>query len=332
MRTPLTCCLMVLCLLWVFALGVTTTSVAQESTDLVITTRKDSSETVKRRGTIVEWKGIALTLESNGRQKEIDNDTIVEIQTVWSDDYKQGIELLNKGDAKSAIPFLTKAVDREPRPWARRIVRSHLVTAFQILDQPATAAEQFFLILKEDRNTRFLPNAPLPWTGSGTGLIQQARTWINSDDSTAKLIGASWLIGSPDRDKAIATLEELSQDIEPRIKSLAIAQLWRTRTRITDKQTAVWKSLVDNMPRELRAGPYFTLAEAQFRAGLVDPAILNLMRVRILYPEQQTLSAAALFRAATMLNNQGKSREAQTLLNELVTAYPQTLWAIQAKQ
>ena len=86
------------------------------------------------------------------------------------------------------------------------------------------------------------------------------------------------------------------------------------------------------MPRDLRAGPYLVLAEAQARAGLIEQALVNLMRIPILYPEQRTLCAAALYRAASLLHNKGQTEQAQTLLNELITYYPQTIWAQQATQ
>ena len=147
-----------------------------------------------------------------------------------------------------------------------------------------------------------------------------------------QLIGASWLLGGPNRDKGIKLLEELSRDIDPRIKNLAIAQLWRTRVGANRKQVEVWQKTVDQMPRDLRAGPYLVLADAQARAGWTDMAIVNLMRIPILFAEQKTLSAAALYRTGNLLHNTGNTEQAQSILNELVTNYPQTIWAQQATQ
>ena len=146
-----------------------------------------------------------------------------------------------------------------------------------------------------------------------------------------QLIGASWLIESNDRDQAIKVLDELTRDIDARIKYLAIAQLWRTRNQINAKQVEVWEGLVKNMNRSLRAAPYLVLSDAQKRSQQIDKAVISAMRVPILYPEQRALSAAALYRAANLLHNKGQAAEAQTILNELVTRYPQTTWARQSK-
>ncbi|MDA7928628.1 tetratricopeptide repeat protein, partial [Mariniblastus sp.] len=101
---------------------------------------------------------------------------------------------------------------------------------------------------------------------------------------------------------------------------------------VTDKQVKPWEKTILGLPREFRAGPYLVLAEAQSRVGQTQPAIANLMRIPILFPEQKSLVAAALYRAGNLLENQGKSDLAQSILNELVTLYPQTIWAKQINQ
>ena len=309
-----------------------TTTYAQTESDTVVVRRQDSQQTLKRRGTIVEWKGLSLTLNSNGREREIDNDEIVEVQTGWGQDYVEGVRELKQGKTNQAVIKLQSALASESRPWAKRIIRSRLVDAFQTLEQPAAAVEQFLLIVREDPQTRFLHLAPLPWTGSSNALQSQAQQWIQSREPLMQLIGASWLLSGPQRQQAIKVLESLARDIDARIKNIAIAQLWRTRTTVNQRQTEVWQGIIEKMPRSLRAGPYLVLADAQARTGLTELAQINLMRIPILYPDQQSLSAAALYRAANLMHNGGDTQRAQSLLNELVTNYPQTIWAQQATQ
>lgn len=309
-----------------------TTGYAQTEPDTVIVRRQNSDQTIKRRGTIVEWKGMSLTLSSNGREREIDNDEIVEVQTTWSKDYVEGVAELRQGTTRESIAKFQSALNSESRPWAKRIIRSQLVDAFQMTEQNVAAIEQFFEIIQEDPQTRFLHLAPLPWTGSSNSLNRPAQKWIESRDPLTQLMGASWLLGGPQREQAIKVLESLARDIDARIKNLAIAQLWRTRTSVNAKQTKVWQGIIDKMPRSLRAGPCFVLADAQARSGQVELAQINLMRIPVLYSDQKSLSAAALYRAAGLLHNSGKTKQAQSVLNELVTNYPQTIWAQQATQ
>jgi tetratricopeptide (TPR) repeat protein len=314
------------------ALAISRIGSAQTQPDTVVTLRKESDQTIKRRGTIVQWKGMSLTIHSSGRDREIDNDDIVEVQTKWSEDYRSGIAELKTGKTQIAIVKLQEALKNESRPWAQRIIRSHLVDAFQSIEKPAAAVDQFLQIVREDPHTRFLHLAPLPWTGSTNSLDQPAQKWIESDEPVQQLIGASWLLGGAQRAKAIEVLQDLSRDIDTGIRNVAIAQLWRVRANVNLKQTQVWQQIIDQMPRSLRAGPCFVLADAQSRAGQVDEAQVNLMRIPILYADQRSLSAAALYRTANLLHNSGQPERAQTILDELVAKYPQTVWAQQVTQ
>lgn len=306
--------------------------VGQERVDVIVTKRENGKETVKRRGEIVDWKGDSLTLRSNGRDREIKNQEIVEVQTAWTEEYVQGCQFYEQGNVAKAAELLQKAIQTDPRDWADRIARAKLIDIYLTLEQPAAAVEQFIQILADDRETRFFYQMPIPWFDSGQNLIQPARKWISTNDPVGKLLGASWLIESPDRDKAIKVLEELSGHADPTVKSFAIAQLWRIRPNPSSKQVEVWKNLVNKMPRDLRAGPLSLLANGQMRAGQANEAMISLMKIRILYPKQKTLGAAALYRASLLLQNKGNTSQAKLMLSELVSQFPQSVWARQAGQ
>lgn len=307
-------------------------ALAQETVDIVISRKPGAEKTVKRKGKIVDWRGGTLTIESTGREREIDNDHIVEVQTTWEDSYHAGLKELRQGRAKLAIEQFGYALEKEKRPWAIRSIRAHLVEAYLAVDQHGDAVKQFLEIVAVDPQTRFLHLAPLPWAGSGNALVQQAEKWIKVREPIGQLIGASWLLAGSKRNMAIKKLEELSRDIDPRIRSMAIAQLWRTRANVSSKQTEVWEGLVEKMPRQFRAGPLFVLANAQSKCQKTDLALINLMRIPILYPQQRSLGAAALYRCGSLLHNKGQAKQSKAILNELVTKYPETIWAQQASQ
>ena len=308
----------------------------QAQDDVVITKRTGkngtASGTLKRKGTITQWKGLSLTIFSSGTEREIDNDNIVEVKTTWSEDYIAGLNAIRTGQTQEAIAKFQSALNQESRDWAQNIIHSQMVDALLSLEQYNAAVKHFLLILSDDPQTRLVHLAPLPWTVNGTQLNQQAQQWIAAKDPMVQLIGASWLLVGPDRQKAINVLDQLTRDIDPNIKNLAIAQLWRSRTNVNPKQTVVWQNIVDKMPRSLRAGPYLVLAEAQTKTGQNEQALINLMKVPILYPEQKSLAAAALYRTGRLLSASGKPTQSQTIFNELKTRYPQTIWAQKATQ
>lgn len=301
-------------------------------TDTVVTRRTDDAPTVNRKGTITQWIGDSLTINLKGVEREIDNDCIIKIETQWGDNYKLGVQELNLGNPSFAIVQFEEALTSENRPWAKLIIHAQLIDAYQSTEKYADAIRHFETILRKDPQTRFLPLAPICWTGSGTAMTGVTRRLENSRNPFLQLIAASWMLTSPQRNTGIEILQMLSEDIDPRIKNIAIAQLWRTRLNVTDKQVKPWEKIIVGLPREFRAGPYLVLAEAQSRVGQAQPAIANLMRIPILFPDQKSLVAAALYRTGKLLDNQGESDLAQSILNELVTLYPQTLWAKQVDQ
>ena len=85
------------------------------------------------------------------------------------------------------------------------------------------------------------------------------------------------------------------------------------------------------MPRQVRAGAYLMLADAQARNQQLEAAALNLMRVAILYPEQYNLASAALYRCADLQQTAGQNENAKSLYAEVIKDYGTTVWAAQAK-
>ncbi len=298
---------------------------------MIVVRRKDSNETSRRKGMIQDWKGRSLTLSSNGRDREIDNDEIVEVQTRWLPDYAEGLKLLGQGKSKLAIPKLQSAISADPREWAKRTIRADLVRALLAVEDYGSAIEQFLVLVEDDPQTRFFHLCPLPWIATNHRLEQTANQLMKSNDPVRQLIGAGWSLAGGQQETAIRVLEQLSQNIDARIQQLAIMQLWRTRAlTASPRQVAVWEKNLDSMEASLRPGPWLLIADCQSRLNQEPSAIINLMRIPILYPEQRHLAAVALYRAGRLLQNTGQTTEAQSVWNELRQKHAETVWATQA--
>ncbi len=307
------------------------TGLGQETEDVVIVRREPSGDTMRRRGTIRQWKGHSLTLFANGRERQIVNAEIIEIQTSWPPAYREGLNLVNSGDLPGATKKFQAALATEQRDWARRMVRAELVRLYQASDNHQAATNQFLAIVREDPQTRFFHLCPLPWASGANSVNEQAATLIDSRDAVEQLLGASWLLAGTQRERATKVLDRLSRDIDANIKSLATAQLWRPRIfNANAKLIDVWEKAIDQMPAQIQAGPWYLVAQAQARLGQKNAATTNLMRIPILYPEQLGLSAAALYQAGQMLQNNGQTSEARAIWDELQQKYPSTVWAQQA--
>ena len=281
----------------------------------------------KREGTILDWTGITLRLEQSGRVRDIASDEVAAIETQWPDDYQEGLNQLDRGQTAAAIKAFSSALQQESRPWAQNIIRSKILRTQLAAEDLPNAAATFFQIIATDPQSRFAPLCPLRWDGNDNVMSQQASGWIGSDEPVVQLVGASWTIGTNPK-QARPILEDLARDIDPVVAALAVGQLWNIRQqKMTAAEIDVWRNKIETMPLPARAGPRYAIAAAESRSGFTDAAIASYMRVVILYPDQPLVAAPALYQAARLLHNKGRTAAAEKLIAELKANYPASNWA-----
>jgi tetratricopeptide (TPR) repeat protein len=302
--------------------------------DVVEVRSEKTGNILKRKGEIRSWEGSSLTLEANGRTDSIPNDTIVRIQTTWSADCLSGRQLLESRQFAAAIEPLAKAAGAETRPWAAAMIRADLVRSLSAIGNDFDAFQQFLLILSQDPETRWMEFAPLAWEG---GLVDApmaalAQKCLESKQPNLQLLGASWLLGTPQRAAAVEVLKKLKQDIRPEVAHLASAQLWRTELpQTSDKGVEGWARQVDRMPESLRAGPLLLVGLASQRLKQTDRAALSWMEIAILHGDNYRLAAIGLSRSAGLLAEQGKTEAARRIWIELSQRFAGTQWATEAE-
>ncbi len=316
----------------------------QDATGLdVVIQKKPDGMTVQRKGTIIDWIGLSLTLDQSGRIREIDNDQIESIETRWPPEYVRALTQIENGELSDAARGLDEAIGSERRPWAQNIILAKMIGVRQLLGQHVPAAQSFFRLVHNDPQSRFLYLAPLPWeTGKSSGNVpstSQTQNWLESagragsgspEFAAVSLVAASWLMTSRPQD-ARPVLEELATDLDPTISALAVGQLWRQqKTAVNVKRLTVWRRRLEIMPKPARAGPLYTMALAGSKASMKDEALRDFMRVVILHPEQEIIAAPALYRAASLLHNEGRTEVAASLVDELKSTYPRSPWAREA--
>ena len=306
----------------------------------VVVEKKPDGTTVKRQGEIVDWIGVSLKLDQSGRMREIDNDQIESIETRWPPEYTQALSQIENGELAQAASALGEALEQERRLWAQNVILAKLIGVQQTLEQHVSAAQTFFRLVGNDPQSRFLHLAPLPWeTGKSGGNLPsaaQAQQWLESgghagsDLAAVSLVAASWLMTSRPED-ARPVLEELANDLDPTISALAVGQLWRQQQAVVNaKRLTVWRRRLAIMPQAASAGPLYTIASATSQASMNDLALRDFMRIVILHPDQGIIAAPALYRAANLLHNEGRTQVAASLVEELKTKYPQSPWAREA--
>lgn len=296
-------------------------------------TRGSNGGEVPRKGEIVQWKGDSLTLNIGGRERSLKNESIIRIETKWSAEYVQAEGLFDSRQFHPALEAYQSALQVEQRGWAQNIILSRMVQCASLLENHGAACQWFAQILQSDSQTRFLYLVPLPWLRSmvDRGVEENAKAWLGSNVAPARLMGASWLLGSAQRADAEKALTELSQDFNPSVAHLAKTQLWRSKVvSARDRDLILLEGQISRMPKSIQAPALLLLSDIQSRLGQKDEAVLTLMRIPILHSDDLKLSAAALQKSAAILIRSGKNQDAARLLREIQRDYSGTRFANEA--
>jgi tetratricopeptide (TPR) repeat protein len=303
--------------------------------DTVILKSEPGAAPRAARGTVVDFTGRELVLQTpTGRERRIPAAQVERVETERSADERAGDAAFARGDFRQALADYRAALTekREPREWVRREILAQLVWCYRNLDQPDQAGEYFLVLLASDPYTRAFDCLPLAWTADAPppAMKDQARSWLNSKNPAAELIGASQLLATADRAVAADHLKRLAGDPDKRIVWLATAQLWRLERPPADRLRA-WNAAIEASEPALRAGAYYVLGAALADAQ-PEQAALALLKLPILYERERQLAAAALLAAGDCLEKLGRGVQAAGLYRELAGRFPQAPEAAQARR
>ncbi len=291
----------------------------------VISRRDSRSGAINQfEGQVIDWDARRLVYDSNGREREIPSRQVVDVAYSRTAEQVDGDTYFESGKFTPALLAYENAIREEPRQWVQRNIRAQRLQCAAAMGQIETALNEFFKILQSAEQTRHFHLIPLAWQKREISprLAQQLQTWLEGTDEIRTLIAASWLFIS-DSERAIEKLNQLKQSTRPEIAHLATAQLWRTDIITVDTAgLRRWYSAIDLMPSRLRAGPVFLLGRAESRqaemsGGDVDPALVTLMRIPVLYPEQYQLAGSALLECHRILQQASRIEEAEIMKQQL---------------
>lgn len=224
-----------------------------------------------------------------------------------------------------------KAIPNEKREWIRREIISKQILCLSAQQKTVSAISLFLAHFSSYPNTRFLHVAPLNWDSIDVDVeIQNKCGSILSGNPLEQLIASSWLLSGPQKTVAIKKLEKLASieaqnEIQRRVVHWATMQLWRTRIdQSTKEDLDSWKAEIQKLLNEDRVGPIIVLGKLLTRLEQYDAAAIELMKIPIRYPDRYLECASALDLAVEALTRNGKSKEAQLVLQELTNRYTTT--------
>jgi tetratricopeptide (TPR) repeat protein len=301
-----------------------------EAQDVVRLLNPHTGKTYSVSGKIVDYSGTVIVVRSvSGSEKMFDPSLVQSFETKWAPAHQAARELMRVGKYEEALAKLQEAVAVESSPdrrWVQRVILSEIVSCLTALGKTESAGNMFLKLVKLDSQTPWFGCIPLAWRTREPSLTlsRQAETWLAERETAAsRLLGASWLLPTRHRGSAIAELRKLSVDADRRIAQLAAAQLWRTELMSAEPADVErWQRMLESMPGDLTAGPYFVLGQALSRLGQHEASALALMRPPILLPERRDLAAAGLIEAAGQLSRLGRNRQAVRLYREVITEHP----------
>jgi hypothetical protein len=324
----------VLCLLLT-----TSVTLAQKlPADKIVLQPKGSSSRIIRSGIVVDFTGTKLTIRSLGNTNvsTYDADEVVEVRTPQTKQHKTGLKSFAQGDVERAAAAFELAMMVETRDWVRRDILAMLVRCALRRGDSITAGAKFLVLWQSDPTTRQFKLVPLTWGPRNitAALRNQSLSWITLNTEASRLLGASYLLADA-RHAALAKDEmiELATSTNLRIRLLARAQLWRLRVRegnLTPSEMKRWQSKIEDMPGDIRGGPFYVLGRGHLVRKEFDRAAAALLWIPLVYDHDTHLAARACLEAADALREVGQMGQSLALYREVTTRFVGTPFADEA--
>ena len=315
-----------------------TTHSQAESFDVVRIRNSTGKGEQAIRGEILQYdeRGLKLKIPNRREPMFYEPEQVIGVTTTYTPPHIEADRLLERKDFVNAASQYAKALEVEPRNWAKTRIRSTLISCYKRGGDWEKAANEFFKLAESRDDPELMAIAPLFWPPNAEPTAAQkmiAERWLlDSSNAMMQLVASSWLLATDQKKKVIPILEKLMTESELRVSFMARAQRMRIPDKPPTKQDIErYRQLIDRMPEPIRAGPMYSLGLAYEREGNFAEAALAFLWVPFVYDRNSELSGDALFRAATATDKHGFQDDAIKLYREVVQKHPGTSFANQAE-
>lgn len=311
-------------------------SAQSEFKDQVTLQGSTTSSRVTMQCEVTDYTGEAIFLRTavSKTARRFPASQVISVKTPRMATHERGREHLKKGEFPQAEESLTQALTDEARRWVRREIRADLVRCSLRQSRYATAGLQFHRLYVADPTTRHIRLMPLVWDevriDDETRIT--AASWLKEKSGVMRLIGASLLLtDSQYGEPAADALRTLAQEPGRRLRLLAGWQEWRIKQQsndVTDLEIARRETLVEELEKELRPGPWYLIGQAHLIRQEYDLASAAFLRLPLSYDSDHPMTPRAMFNAARALEQIGFRRQAARLDQEVMSRYD---WSPAAK-
>jgi len=306
--------------------------------DKVVLQSKGGSGRITLPCRIIDYTGELLAIETKPgeRIRQYPASQVLEVQTPQTEAHVRALADFKQNRIEAARAGFEKALGAEERLWVRREILAMLVRCALHRGDYGSAGSRFLSLVHSDPHTRHFKLIPLVWAPQemSANLRSEARVWIAGKSEAARLIGAALLLGDATHSElAKNEFNQLAASADPRIRQLARAQLWRLQIGAQDQselEIERWQSRIEEMPEDLRGGPYYVLGQARLRRFELYRAAMALLWLPLVYDHDHHLAARACLEAADALTRLGRKTEAINLYREVTTRFHDTPYAQEA--
>jgi hypothetical protein len=272
--------------------------------------RSDSGDWME--GKIIDWNadGLIHLIEGDPEIRRLLGDQCAAMEVAWATPQaEQADQMYRRGEWLESVRSAQQAMGSGILPWQRRVLATQIVDALVQEGKIDLAVSVWEKLVQERPPLLHYAFMPLVWSRDAITMDAptNALSWLDSEESSVRLIGASWLLASRERQRALEVLQALAKDSHPAIRQLASAQQWRV---LSASQFAAEKlpeilAARDRMLFPLQIGPTFLIAD---RLEEADQAVLALYQWQHLVTlHRQTRVAAVAARRWLALLGQTQS-------------------------
>lgn len=290
---------------------------------VVYKTRRTNGQVVLN-GQIIEYnrKELVFRVQFPDTVKTLSANDIVAYAPERNQAHQEAIRSLKELRYAEAFSQFESAQSQEKRAWLQREILAGQIDVLINQQNWLRATQKYLTLLNSDPLTRHQELIPLHWNDEE--LTSEEKVWavsvLQSDKSIERLIGASWLVDSPEYGaRAESVLREMMTNPVPLIRYLTKTQLWRRELitdDITDGDLERWERQLLDLKEEYRSGPMFVLGMGYERIVQKELAAAHYLWLTMMDVTNVPLARLATLRAADLLEEVGQISQAVQLRAE----------------
>jgi hypothetical protein len=267
-------------------------------------------------GKILDWNadGLIHLIEGELEIRRLQGDQCAAMEVAWSTPQADEADrMYRRGEWLASVRAAQQAMGSGILPWQRRVLATQIVDALVEEGKIDLAMSVWEKLIQERPPLLHYAFLPLVWSRDAITMEapSNALSWLDSNEPSVRLVGASWLLTSRDRQRALEVLQALAKDSHPAIRQLAGAQQWRV---LSASQFAAEKlpeilAARDRMLFPLQVGPTFLIADRLEEADQAVLALYQWQHLVTLHRQTRVAAVAARRWLALLAKTQSEANE-----------------------